>query len=655
MAQICINEKVLSNIRNDNIAAVLNNLIDAELSKDIENIDSAFVDECVDALLAYEKENNNLAVLVPVISSEKFLKKLAANKHTSFKNLNVFAKTAIIAAIVAGSTFTANAMIYSATGVNVIETIAQRIEDRIDGNTADDLDESIVYQDNQRVTDADSETVTDTNETAVSEKNNTSQITDKTISSDNHLEKTAGNNNAKATVIKAKEPVTSAKPTIKQETKDGKVLTSVSADIADFKTNYIYGEKFSYDGLKLYCNYDDGSSEALKLSDCHYTKINITDETANYVLTIIYNSCKLEIGITVRPDEETRGSDICSNSDFNYLLTDKGAYITAYKGSAAELVMNYVDGNKVIAVGAGIFENNSVKAVRADYVNKLFENAFKNCTSLTKCIMPQLKYIGNSAFDGCESLTEIVYSDNPDYLGASAFRNTAFKTAAIPANITQIPDRLFENCSELERVDLKGRVTVIGKNAFADCTSLKQVNGCADITEVMAYAFYNDEKVTFDTFPQNIKTAGDCAFYLCTDLNIGALPQSITSLGKSSFTYCAGLKELTIPKGITVIPYEAFRGCGAKTVVIPEGVEVIESYGLRAVKATELVLPNSLKSIGYEGIYSPTLRKIYFGRNIESIADSAVYPSRSVMLYVYKDSAAMCYAADKSIKYEIIG
>lgn len=240
MAQICINEKVLSNIRNDNIAAVLNNLIDAELSKDIENIDSAFVDECVDALLAYEKENNNLAVLVPVISSEKFLKKLAANKHTSFKNLNVFAKTAIIAAIVAGSTFTANAMIYSATGVNVIETIAQRIEDRIDGNTADDFDESIVYQDNQRVTDADSETVTDTNETAVSEKNNTSQITEKTISSDNHSEKTAGNNNAKTTVIKAKEPVTSAKPTIKQEAKDGKVLTSVSADIADFKTNYIW-------------------------------------------------------------------------------------------------------------------------------------------------------------------------------------------------------------------------------------------------------------------------------------------------------------------------------------------------------------------------------------------------------------------------------
>ncbi|MCH5320991.1 MAG: leucine-rich repeat domain-containing protein [Eubacterium sp.] len=658
MAQISINNKVLSNIESDNIAEILNCMIDDELSKDIENVDTAFVDECVNALLELEKESNHLAILVPLISSDKFLKRITNSNRSAFKNLNVFAKTAIIAAIIASSTFTANAMVQSVTGVDIISTIAKKIEQSIGSSVNNDADSF-----NEDYSDLFEKTTTRASEPASSQANNndsknitaSAQNTDEEVSKQNITSNDNGyDENETTTVVTTKEPTTAAKPIITQKDEKNRTLVGIYADITNFKTDYIYGEKFSYDGLKLYANYDDDSHEALSLNDCYYTKIYTTNETANYTLAIIYKTCKLEIDITVRPDEDTRGSDICSNSNFDYLLTSKGAYITAYKGKAESLAMNYVDGNKVIAIGAGIFENNNVKEVSAEYVTKIFENAFKNCTSLIKCNTPNAVYIGASAFDGCEKLNNISYSDSITYLGTTAFRKTAVENAIIPSGIIKIPDYLYEDCTQLKQVDFKGRVTEIGKSSFAGCTVLERINGCESIVTVNNYAFYDDELMDFDAFPQNIKSVGECAFYLCQNLSIGSLPQSITSLGKSSFAYCTGLTELTIPKGITVIPYEAFRGCGAKTVSIPEGVVTIEDYALRAIKATEITLPNSLKKIGSNGIYSPLLRKIYMGKNLEEIADDAIYPSRSVVLYVYKDSLAMEYAIDKSINYEII-
>lgn len=682
MTPININSRVIDNINSDNLTVLLNNLIDEELNKNVESIDTEFVDECVSALLEIEKDEENLAILIPLISSDKFLKKITADKQNSFKNLNIFARTAIIAAIIAGSTISANAMLYSITGVNVLESIAERIENSVDLEDDDtEIEES--KKNTESTTVSSNEAVTSDNEQNASDVETTTSIYEPTVTEINsaaekneepkaEIVSTTGkvqndttekassdsdeqknNSLQESTTIPAKEPVTSPPP-ILVDKNDSKTLIGINADVSSFKTDYIYGERFSYNGLRLYANYDNGDKEALSLDDCYYTKIFNTDETADYTLTIIYKTCKVEIKITVRPDEYTRGSEICSNDIYDYLLTDEGAYITAYKGNDTSLDMSYTGSDKIVAICANVFESSNVESISANNVTKIFANAFKDCTSLVKCSTPNAVYIGDNAFDGCENLSEITYSENADYLGKASFRKTAITNAVVPQGITVIHDSLFEDCTSLKNVDFTGRVTEIGKNAFADCTALEKITGCDSIEAVNKYAFYGNELMDFDVFPQNIKSVGDCAFYLCQKLDIGSLPQSITSLGKSSFTYCTGLTEITVPDGITVIPYEAFRGTGAKSVTIPEGVEVIEDYAFRAIKATTITLPNSLKKIGANGIYSPLLRNIHFGNNLEEIADDAVYPSRSVVLYVYENSLAMKYAVDNSINYQII-
>lgn len=657
MAHITIDRKTIENVENDNLILLLNNLIDEELGREVDEIDTAFVDECVDALLELEREENNFVALVPLMSSEKFLRRLTGSNHSSFRSLNVFARAALAAAIIAGGAFTANAAIYAVTGVNVFDEISERIfvssteptgSENHDVGFDDDIEETTTLP---AVTEIATEPTTVRTEQTTKHEPTTKQEVTGSESFD------AGFEEDEVTTIKHRPvPVTSAKPVYDDFVKEEEAVTlkSITADISNFKTDYIYGEEFSYNGLQITAHYSDGSSRSIPLKDCYLSKIYNLDETADYTLTVLYDTCRLSIPITVRPDEETRGSEICANDKFEYLLTSRGAYLTKYTGSDSEVVLNLIDGNKIVAVSAGAFDGSNVKLIKSIYVKKLFDNAFKGVSTLQACELPNLEYMGSSAFYGCTSLSRLVISDTLDYIGEGALSQTRLTEFTMPQGLTQVPDYLFNKCEHLEDITLSSNITHIGDSAFAECKALERVNGTAQIKSVGDYAFYDDELMDFDAFPQGLERVGEAAFYLCQSLDIGSLPSSVISVGKSSFAFCSRLTEITIPSTMTVIPSDAFRGTGAKSVTIPEGVVEIEAYAFRAIKASEITLPDSLERLGCEAIYSPLLRKIYFGKNISYIADDALYESKSVKLYVYDDTPALQYAVDKSFKYELI-
>lgn len=97
------------------------------------------------------------------------------------------------------------------------------------------------------------------------------------------------------------------------------------------------------------------------------------------------------------------------------------------------------------------------------YVYSIGNNAFKNCTSLTRCDylnstnktsnVNNVTDIGMSAFEGCTSLTEIV----------------------INAEIQTIKYDTFKNCTNLESIVISGTVTSIQNGAFTGCPNLKRV------------------------------------------------------------------------------------------------------------------------------------------------------------------------------------
>lgn len=80
------------------------------------------------------------------------------------------------------------------------------------------------------------------------------------------------------------------------------------------------------------------------------------------------------------------------------------------------------------------------------------ENAFQNCSSITRVAIPSFAVsIGNQAFSGCTALTSVTIADG-------ILRNIGYEA--------------FKNCGSLTSITIPSSVASVGSDAFAGCGSL---------------------------------------------------------------------------------------------------------------------------------------------------------------------------------------
>ncbi|MBR1761932.1 MAG: leucine-rich repeat domain-containing protein [Eubacterium sp.] len=641
MACIDINSKVLCNLNNENISAALNEIIDTELSKDVSRMNTALIDECVNALLEIEKEENrNFAILVPLQSSNDFLKAIKPRK-TDFKALNVFARASLIAAILAASAVTANAAYKSVTGVNMFDGITQAIQARLDGLNNNNNENGIIQLGDDEEDDetAIKETTTETVPSSVSEPEIINITENSTSTTNGRIDQLGDDEEDDETTEKPastrpSESKTTEKASIVEPQREPEkaYVKALEAEFKDFKYDYVYGESLSYDGLKLYALYSDSSRKEVALEETDHTKSLNMNVTADYTLRVIYENCVVKIKITVRPDEETRGAETCKNDDFDYFLTKRGAYITNYKGNEKNLNIAQIDSKGVYAIGAEVFKNSDIETVIAPNVKKLFSSAFENC----------------------ENLKTVVLNNSITYLGESVFKNSAIEEIDLSGELTSIPKSTFENCKSLKKVTLPQNTKEIQSSAFSECEALETVNNTNSIETAQSFAFYNCAETQTDSNLPKLKKAGEYAFAYCKKIDFGKLSEDIEEFDKYSFAYCSKLTEVTIPNKTTVIPEGAFRGAHISTLNLPEGLKEIDDYAFMSTEFRELNVPDSVERVGTYGLYSVRLRSISFGKNISHMGESAIFKSTRLSMSVYKDTAAYDYAIENKINYTVI-
>lgn len=118
-----------------------------------------------------------------------------------------------------------------------------------------------------------------------------------------------------------------------------------------------------------------------------------------------------------------------ANSDFIYSVYDGQTTITGYTGSTSVLILPDTLGGY------------PVTAIR--YC------AFRNCTSLTRVVIPEgVTAIGSRAFQNCPSLTQILIPDSVQRLETHAFHGCcALKEITLPDNLIRIHTLAFYGCS----------------------------------------------------------------------------------------------------------------------------------------------------------------------------------------------------------------
>ena len=154
--------------------------------------------------------------------------------------------------------------------------------------------------------------------------------------------------------------------------------------------------------------------------------------------------------------------------------------------------------------------------------------------------------IGENAFRGCSSLTEI----------------------QLPTSLSVIGQYAFEGCSGLKSIAIPAGVTAIGKMAFANCVSLTRV----DITDLTAWCAIDFGEVS------NPLAFGRRLYLNGTEIKDLMIPYGVTKIKPHAFTSATGLTSVTFPVGVTEIGEYAFCECDyLKTVTIPDSVTSIEN------------------------------------------------------------------------------
>ncbi len=293
--------------------------------------------------------------------------------------------------------------------------------------------------------------------------------------------------------------------------------------------------------------------------------------------------------------------------------------------------------------------------------------AFHRNVSLKK-IDINCETIGDEAFSGCDSLTDITLRNSVKTLGDKVFYTCKnLENVEIPSTVTDIGEKTFYSCPKLKEAVIRaGTVkkdtlyncpalttliisdnatldasftarnayasgtleTVkigkgeIGDSAFSNCTNLTTVELGDGVTKIGTNAFIRCTQISSITIGSRVSSIGKNAFNGCTALtnaNIGS-----GAIGANAFQDCSRLASVTLGDGVTSIGANAFLRCTELTSMdIGSSVKTIESYAFSGCKALEEVTISAAQ-IGNQAFRSASaLKKVTLGDGVEAIPAGA--------------------------------
>ena len=226
-----------------------------------------------------------------------------------------------------------------------------------------------------------------------------------------------------------------------------------------------------------------------------------------------------------------------------------------------------------------------------------------------------------------------------------AFKNTKLSRVHIGNNIATIGQSAFEGCYSMTELTIGDNVTSIGAAAFGGCTGLTSISLGAgfnlniDIPNVFDAPMnlntisISDDNIAYSDEGNCLVDANDV---LWIGTNSSVIPDRVTTIGEKAFYGRTGLTSIVIPAGVTKIGEEAFAYCENLKMVLcmretPPSYDASNGTTFAAIPYDAvLVVPSEAAKTAYEAAnYDDYFGSIVVGKSgvVTNGINWALYPN----------------------------
>lgn len=217
------------------------------------------------------------------------------------------------------------------------------------------------------------------------------------------------------------------------------------------------------------------------------------------------------------------------------------------------------------------------------------------------------------------------------------------RVVVIPEGVTEIQQKTFADCPNLEEVHLPDTLTYIGENAFLNCKKLKAINFPSKLWRIDCYAFNGCESLKRADLPK------DC--YITPNKHMKPFPQGcVVTLGgvvtdasiveyndekavaqrekEQALNYLITTESIAKSKESLIMTSTVLQGIKTELeyVFIPEGINTVNPNCLKGTKSKVrlISLPESLTRIGKDAFKELSeLEEVRFSEDLTHIGASA--------------------------------
>ncbi len=238
-------------------------------------------------------------------------------------------------------------------------------------------------------------------------------------------------------------------------------------------------------------------------------------------------------------------------------------------------------------------------------------------TNVKNVILPDaLTDVAERCFENCKNLQHVEIGLHTKKILAGAFLDCiALEAIIIPDEVESIELSAFSGCKALNQVHLGAALRKIWNFAFWDCASLAQIT-------------VNAENPNFDAVDHVLFNKQHSELLLYPAARSGAnyqVPQSVTAIGREAFCANRELNEVTLQEGLKSIGIGAFAGCTAlSTVNFPASLELLADEAFRGTALQSVELGGELETIGAHAFDSCfVMKRVVLNASINEIEEFA--------------------------------